>query len=300
MGLHRLGALGVDDHAVGHLRVAGDLELGHLLDLDQAHAAVAVHGQVAVPAEVGDLDPRVGRGLDDRGPGGHLELPAVDRELGHYRSSSPAITFSPPMVATASASIAAADHVREGLVDVEAGGAHLDPPGALAPVAHDVVAELPVGPLRVAVDLALGRQDALVDQLEVVHEGFDVRVDLGLGRYGHALVVGDDRALGQLRQRLLDDPQALAHLLHAHEVAVVAVAHRPHGDVEVVLLVAGVGMVLAHVVGDPGAAQARADPAPVERVLPAHDADALEAVHEDHVPGQELVREVPVLLRRWR
>ena len=38
-------------------------------------------------------------------PGGDLDLLAVDRALGHsrYRSSSPAMTFRPPMMATASA-----------------------------------------------------------------------------------------------------------------------------------------------------------------------------------------------------
>ena len=77
---------------------------------------------------------------------------------------------------------------------------------------------------------------------------------------------------GQLGQGLLDDAQALADLLHAHEVAVVAVADGADGHVEVVLLVARVGMVLAHVVGDAGAAQARAHPAVGQRVFLAEHA----------------------------
>src|SRR3989442_119434 len=83
VGLHRLLAPGADHHALRDQGVAGDLELRHLLDLDQAHAAVAVHRQVGVPAEVGDLDPVAGRRLDHRGPGGDLDLLAVDRAPGH-------------------------------------------------------------------------------------------------------------------------------------------------------------------------------------------------------------------------
>jgi hypothetical protein len=81
--LHRLLAVGLDHQAVRDRGVAGDLQLGRLLDLDQAHAAVAVHHQVGVPAEVGDLDAQHERGLDDRGPGRNLDLSTVDRALGH-------------------------------------------------------------------------------------------------------------------------------------------------------------------------------------------------------------------------
>ena len=157
VGLGRLLGVRVDHHAVpSTCGVAGDLELGHLLDLDQAHAAVAVHGEVRVPAEAGDADPELLRGLDDGGPVRDLDLPAVDGALGHvaHRSSSPAMTFSPPMVATASASISPRIMCGEGLVDVVAGRPDLHPPGVLLAVAHDVVAELAVGALGVAVDLA--------------------------------------------------------------------------------------------------------------------------------------------------
>src|SRR5207245_3407866 len=54
-----------------------------LLDLDQAHAAIAVHGQVGVPAEVRDLDADHQTRLDDRGPRRNLQLLAVDRALRH-------------------------------------------------------------------------------------------------------------------------------------------------------------------------------------------------------------------------
>ena len=81
------------------------------------------------------------------------------------------------------------------------------------------------------------------------------------GRQRHPLVVGDHRARRELRERLLDDPHALAHLLHAHEVAVVAVAGGSHRHVEVVALVPRVGVVLADVVVD---ARARAGTGPTQ------------------------------------
>ena len=94
--------------------------------------------------------------LDDGGPRRDLDLLAVDGALGHAVTgpARPAITLRPPMMATASASRPPLIISREGLVDVVAGRAHLHPPGMLAAVAHDVVAELAVRGLGVAVDLA--------------------------------------------------------------------------------------------------------------------------------------------------
>ncbi len=91
-------------HAVVDLAVARDLELWHLLDFDEAHAAVAVHGQVGVPAEMRDLYPQLESGADHGRAGLDLDLAPVDGAFRHgYLSSSPAITLRPPMMATASA-----------------------------------------------------------------------------------------------------------------------------------------------------------------------------------------------------
>jgi len=78
MGLGRLLALRVHHHALRHQRVAGDLELGHLLDLDQAHAAVPVDGRSGLPAEVRDLGPELQRRLDDGGPRRDLDSLPID------------------------------------------------------------------------------------------------------------------------------------------------------------------------------------------------------------------------------
>src|SRR5439155_25476828 len=61
----RLVARRTHDHAVGDARVAGDLQLRVLLDLDQAHAAVARNREAGVPAVVRDLDAGALGCLDD-------------------------------------------------------------------------------------------------------------------------------------------------------------------------------------------------------------------------------------------
>src|SRR5438093_13196860 len=79
----RLLARRVHDHSAGHARVAGDLELRHLLDLDQAHAAVAGDGEAGVPAVVRDLDAEALGGADDGGAVLDRDPPAVDLNRGH-------------------------------------------------------------------------------------------------------------------------------------------------------------------------------------------------------------------------
>src|SRR5262249_9277346 len=83
LGGDRLVALRVHDHAVAHPGVAGDLQLGRLLDLHQAHAAVAGDGEPRMPAVVGDLDAEAVRGLDDGDAVLHRDRPAVDLNRGH-------------------------------------------------------------------------------------------------------------------------------------------------------------------------------------------------------------------------
>ena len=65
-----LRALGVDHHALGDFGVARDLQLGRLLDLDQAHPAIADDGQRRMIAVVRDLDPDLLGGLDQIEPVG--------------------------------------------------------------------------------------------------------------------------------------------------------------------------------------------------------------------------------------
>ncbi len=80
---HHLG-VGVHHHALGDRPGAGGDRLRRrLLDLHQAHAAIAGNRQPVVIAEPRHLDARRLAGLQDRGSGGDFDLDAVDGELGH-------------------------------------------------------------------------------------------------------------------------------------------------------------------------------------------------------------------------
>src|SRR5439155_12952361 len=71
------------DHPIGDSRVAGDLQLRVLLDLDQTHAAVARDREAGMPAVVRDLDAEPLGGLDDGQAVGNLGPLAVDLKRGH-------------------------------------------------------------------------------------------------------------------------------------------------------------------------------------------------------------------------
>ena len=74
------GVCGRDDHALGHRRRAGGLQLRHLLDLDDADAAGAVDAEPGVIAVVGDLDAALDRRLENGLALFDRDLPAVDRQ----------------------------------------------------------------------------------------------------------------------------------------------------------------------------------------------------------------------------
>ncbi len=75
-----LVALGGDHHALGDRRGARGLQLGHLLDFHQAHAAGALQREAGVIAERRHLDARALAGLNEQRPRGNGELLAVDSE----------------------------------------------------------------------------------------------------------------------------------------------------------------------------------------------------------------------------
>src|SRR5690606_2179829 len=86
---------------------------------------------------------------------------------------------------------------------------------------------------------------------------------------------------------LLDDAGGLAHLGHAHQVAVVAVAVDAHRDVELDLVVLRVRLLAAQVPGDARAAQHRTGHAPGHRLLGRDHADADGALLPDAVLGEQ-------------
>ncbi len=91
--LDRLGRIRMDDHAVAHRHRARRNRLWRALHLHEAHPAVAGDLQALVEAEMRDLDPGLLAGLQDRGPGRHLDFVAVDGQLRHF--GIPAIRSRP-------------------------------------------------------------------------------------------------------------------------------------------------------------------------------------------------------------
>ena len=83
-------AVGGDDHAFADHRGAGGLQLGHLLDLHQAHAASALQREIRVIAERGHFDAHALAGLNQQRPRGSRDLLAVHRDVyvSHNRSAS--------------------------------------------------------------------------------------------------------------------------------------------------------------------------------------------------------------------
>ena len=76
-----LVGVGGDDHAFGDPRGACGLQLGHLLDSHQAHAARALQRKIRVVAERRHLDAGVLAGLNEQSPRGSGDSFAVDSEV---------------------------------------------------------------------------------------------------------------------------------------------------------------------------------------------------------------------------
>ena len=102
----------------------------------------------------------------------------------------------------------------------------------------------------------------------------------------------------QLVEALAHDAHALAHLLHADDLAVVVVAVLAHGDVEIHLLVERVRLRLAQVPGHAAAADDRPREAPLPAIVQREDADIDVALLEDAVADDEGIEIVEHLQER--
>ena len=172
----------------------------------------------------------------------------------------------------------------------EARAADAEAVGDAAAVGDDVEAERALRVLGLEVDFAGRDLRAFGDQHEVLDELFHLRHHLRLGREEDLLrVFGIPGAARHRLHDLADDAHGLAELFHADEVAVEAVALHADGDVEVILLVARVGLVLAEVERHAGSAEVRAGEAVGEGHLLRDGGDAFGALEEDAVAGEELV-----------
>ncbi len=178
-----------------------------------------------------------------------------------HRSTSPITESSEPTIAIRSATAASCMHVAVASSATKLGRAELHAPRLRPAVRDDVAAELAAGRLDRHVDLALGHEVPLGDDLEVVDQRLHRRVELVPRRQHDLAVVRDPWLALQLLEpveALPDDPHRLAHLVQVHAVAVEDVAAVVDGHLEVDLVVGEVRLVAAEVPVDAGGAQRRA------------------------------------------
>ena len=92
----------------------------------------------------------------------------------------------------------------------------------------------------------------------------------------------------------MQNAHALPHFLHPHQVAVVAIADRADGHVELQLVVDQIRMGFAQIVFHSAAAQIGAGDAVIDGYLPGENANITSAINKDTVACQELFRFVEV------
>ena len=162
-----------------------------------------------------------------------------------------------------------------------------------ATVADEVEPKFTVAAFHAVVDFSDGYFRFAHNDLEVPDQGLHCAVDLFFRRkypFGNiGLESGLVRHGIQLVQRLADDGQTLPHLLCAHHEAIVGVAVLAHGDNEIEVLVAAVGVGHAHVVIHATSAQVGAGEAVSECFVSRERTAVDRAVHEDPVAHEHLL-----------
>src|SRR5437764_6034874 len=92
----------------------------------------------------------------------------------------------------------------------------------------------------------------------------------------------------------MQNAHALAHLLHAHEVTVITIAHRSKRDIKLHLVIHQIWMSLPHVVIDTAPAQVWAGRAIIDCHFLWQNADVSGAIHKNPVASQKLLSLVDV------
>src|SRR5262249_15799055 len=126
-------------------------------------------------------------------------------------------------------------------------------------------------------------------ELEVVNQRLHGALHLVSPRRRY-LVIG--RTMGPAwdpRDALLDDPEALAHLLHSNEVWIVAIAVPADRYIELHSIIGHVGLRLAQIPGRARGPQHGACEPPIERLGQGHHADIDQALLEDPVLREQIL-----------
>src|SRR5713101_6384224 len=123
----------------------------------------------------------------------------------------------------------------------------------------------------------------------MVHQAFDIAVDLFLRRQGDARIVYTHGAGRKLPQRLLDDPHALFDLCKTHGETVVVITLRAGRHLEIHSIVEEIRLRPAHIVSHTGCAQERSGDTIGDRVFLGHHANTGHTINENTVLRQQLV-----------
>src|SRR5215207_11327845 len=127
-----------------------------------------------------------------------------------------------------------------------------------ATVAHNIGRKLAAWRFDCRHGITNRRLEALSPQLEVVDQRLHAVRDLRFRWRGDLAIRGGPRPWPKILQsleRLLTDFDALAHLGHAHQIAVVDIAVLSSWDGEIVGFVAAVRHILAQIPGQSGRTQ---------------------------------------------
>src|SRR5262252_1753820 len=165
------------------------------------------------------------------------------------------------------------------------------------------------------IDFAWGHAKALGVKLEMLDHGFHGSLHFGAPGRDDLVVVDGDSPLRIRQSKFFDaslhDPNRLAHLLHAHEVAIIAVAVSTNRDVEIKFGITFIGLSFPQVPGGAGAAHHHAGKPPCPSIRELHGADTDIALFEYAVFRQQFFKIVTdleegiakrpdVVEQRWR
>src|SRR5581483_5178339 len=156
-------------------------------------------------------------------------------------------------------------------------------------VAHDIEAKFAFGRFGAHKYVALRRTVAFGVELEMVDQGFHTARYLPLGRWRDLGIADAVRACWHTIEGLVDDAQALLHLQHTYQVAIIDIAIGTNWYIEIKLFVAAIGKGFANVPHDVAPAQDRTARAIGDGILRAQQADAFGALKPELVVGEQIM-----------
>ena len=177
---------------------------------------------------------------------------------------------------------------------------NLTPIRSLTAIAHDEHAHLSLWCFDRAVSLSWRDGVAFCEEQEVVDESFHVFLHCCSGGWGDLVVFDSDGARRHLVEALVDDAKGLAELLHAAEVAVVAVSVYSDWDVKFYLIVRIIWLALAYIPRYTAASKHDAGERVVESVGGGDDTNVLGSTLPDSIISEQFfgfIYPVPKLSR---